>query len=175
MPVPAVSRRLVLLRHAKSAWPHGVPDHDRPLAGKGRRNAFATGQWFADEGPRVDLVLCSDAQRSLHTWEIVRGFLKPTPVTRVEPRLYGADVGDLLGVVGRTPSSVRTVMVIGHEPTMSATALALSGTGSDPVALEQLSRKFPTNGIAVLRTVAGWDKLTAGSCTLETFAVPRNS
>ena len=38
-------RRLVLLRHAKSAWPSGVPDHDRPLAGKGRRNAQATGGW----------------------------------------------------------------------------------------------------------------------------------
>ncbi|MEU1200309.1 histidine phosphatase family protein, partial [Streptomyces sp. NPDC005813] len=25
-------RRLVVLRHAKSAWPAGVPDHERPLA-----------------------------------------------------------------------------------------------------------------------------------------------
>ena len=52
-----VQRRLVLLRHAKSAYPHGVPDHDRPLAGKGRRNAAAAGDWFVTEGPRPDLVL----------------------------------------------------------------------------------------------------------------------
>lgn len=174
MAPPAV-RRLVLLRHAKSAWPHGVPDHDRPLAGKGRRNAVATGRWFADEGPRIDLVLCSDAQRSMHTWEIVRGFLAPPPPTRVEPRLYQADVGDLLAVVARTPSVVRTVLVVGHEPTMSSTTLALAGTGSDPAALEQVALKFPTNGIAVLRSEHSWARLAAGSCLLETFAVPRTS
>src|SRR3954451_17441045 len=175
MATPTVFRRLVLLRHAKSAWPHGVPDHDRPLAGKGRRNAFATGQWFADEGPRVDLVLCSDAQRSLHTWEIVRGFLDPAPVTRVEPRLYGADVAELLAVVARTPYDVRTVMVIGDEPTMSSATLTLAGNGSDAAALERVAQKFPTNGVAVLRTVSTWTKLSAGACTLESFAVPRAS
>ncbi|MET8773374.1 histidine phosphatase family protein, partial [Streptomyces sp. NPDC004658] len=28
-------RRLVVLRHAKSAWPEGVEDHRRPLAPRG--------------------------------------------------------------------------------------------------------------------------------------------
>jgi phosphohistidine phosphatase len=175
MVTPATARRLVLLRHAKSAWPHGVPDHDRPLAGKGRRNAFATGQWFAAEGPRIDLALCSDAQRALHTWEIVRGFLDPVPMTRIEPRVYGADVGELLDLLAQTPSEVQTVLMIGHEPTMSSTTLALSGNGSDPSALERVARKFPTNGIAVLRASIPWTRFEAGACTLETFAVPRAS
>jgi len=87
MTVGAPHHRLVLVRHAKSAYPYGVPDHDRPLAGKGRRNAQAVGAWFVGEGPRPDLVICSDAQRARHTWEIVAaGILDPPPV-RLEPRL----------------------------------------------------------------------------------------
>ena len=89
-------RRLVLLRHAKSAWPSGVPDHDRPLAGKGRRNAQATGGWFATEGPRPDLVLCSDALRARQTWEIAAAVLDPAPACRLEPTLYGAAPDELI-------------------------------------------------------------------------------
>ncbi len=35
-------RKLVLLRHAKSAWPD-VPDHERPLARRGQRDAPVMG------------------------------------------------------------------------------------------------------------------------------------
>ena len=36
-------RRLLLLRHAKSAWPD-VPDNERPLNDRGRRDAPAMGR-----------------------------------------------------------------------------------------------------------------------------------
>lgn len=168
-----VRHTLVLLRHAKSAWPHGVPDHERPLAGKGRRNAKATGEWFAAEGPRVDLVLCSDAVRALHTWEIARASLDRKPRTRTEPRVYGADERDLLRLVQATPESVRTLLVVGHEPTMSGTARLLAGRGSDRTALERMARKYPTNGIAVLETDGTWAALGPRGALLRTFAVPR--
>ena len=38
-------RKLVLLRHAKSAWPD-VPDHERPLARRGQRDAPVMGRWL---------------------------------------------------------------------------------------------------------------------------------
>jgi phosphohistidine phosphatase len=167
-------RRLVLLRHAKSAWPHGVPDHDRPLAGKGRRNAKATGRWFATEGPRPELVICSDAVRARHTWEIAAGSLGGDRVpVRSEPALYRADPLDLLGVVHEIPERVKVAVVVGHEPTLGAVAMLLSGAGSDPVALARLRLKFPTNGVAVLRFRGCWAGLVAGCAALESFAVPR--
>src|SRR4051794_41324423 len=88
-----VQRRLVLMRHAKSARPHGVPDEDRPLTGRGRRDAQAAGRWFAAEGPRPDLTLCSTAVRTRHTWEIVCRSLPPVP-TRYLPELYGGGGDD---------------------------------------------------------------------------------
>jgi phosphohistidine phosphatase len=163
-------RRLVLLRHAKSSYPHGVPDHDRPLAGKGRRNAQAAGAWFVAEGPRISLALCSDATRARHTWEVIRSELLKT---RVEPMLYGASPADVVLLVREVTDEITTVVVIGHEPTMSGTALWLAGEGSDPDALSRVGEKFPTGGIAVLRLTTPWSHLAPGTAVLETFAKPR--
>jgi phosphohistidine phosphatase len=168
-------RRLVLLRHAKSAWPSGVPDHDRPLAGKGRRNAKATGGWFAAEGRRPDLVLCSDALRARHTWEIAAAVLDPAPACRLEPTLYGAAPDELIELARAAPADVATLVLVGHEPTMSQTADLLAGRGSDAVALRRLHDKFPTSGVAVLRFTGSWPDLGPGQAVLEAFAVPRAS
>ena len=174
MTVPVVPQRtLVLLRHAKSAWPHGVPDHERPLAGKGRRNAQAVGRWFVSEGPRPDLVVCSDAVRARHTWEIVASSFRQAPAVRIEPRVYEADVDDLVDLARALPDDVFTVVFVGHEPTMSGTSLRLAGPGSDRTALTRIQEKYPTNGVAVLRFEGSWAQVGPGAGRLDTFAVPR--
>ncbi len=167
-----VTRRLVLVRHAKSARPVGVPDHERPLSGRGRRDARAAGRWFRGEGPRPDLALCSTAVRARHTWELVLASLPPVP-TRLVPELYGADADELLDLVAGVASSVRTLVVVGHEPTASITALRLAGRRSERGALEALADKFPTTGIAVLRFEGDWPALRDARPVLETFTVPR--
>ncbi|HET9654429.1 MAG TPA: histidine phosphatase family protein [Kineosporiaceae bacterium] len=174
-PAEGPERHVVLLRHAKSAWPHGVPDHERPLAGKGRRNAQATGEWFAAEGPRPQLVLCSDATRARHTWEIIAAALSgDPPVVKVEPALYDADACDVLDLLHDVPDSMAVVVVVGHQPTLGDAAVLLAGAGSDRNALQRLRTKFPTNGVAVLRFRGRWEDLDAHNASLETFEVPRS-
>ncbi|AGL26759.1 hypothetical protein J113_08915 [Mycobacterium tuberculosis CAS/NITR204] len=56
-------RNLVLMRHAKSAYPDGIADHDRPLAPRGIREAGLAGGWLRANLPAVDAVLCSTAAR----------------------------------------------------------------------------------------------------------------
>ena len=165
-------RRLVLIRHAKSARPYGVPDEDRPLTGRGRRDAQAAGQWLAAEGPRLDLTLCSTAVRARHTWEIVCRSLPSVP-TRYLEGLYGADADDVVDLAAATPDSVKVLVVVGHEPTISVTALKLAGRGSDRRALEALADKFPTSAIAVLKFDRPWSGVRSGKGALETFTVPR--
>jgi phosphohistidine phosphatase len=170
-------RRLILVRHAKSAYPHGVPDHERPLAGKGRRNAQAAGRWFVAEGPRVGLVLCSDATRARHTWEIVRAELvvgKVDAPTRLEPRLYGASADEVLALVRDLSPSFTSVVLVGHEPTLSDLVRTLAGPESDPDAVAAVARKFATNAVAVLRWSGGWTDLEPGKARLETFVKPRS-
>jgi phosphohistidine phosphatase len=173
MPSPGLQRRLVLLRHAKAAYPHGVPDHERPLRGRGRRNARAVGRWFLAEGPRPDLVLCSDAVRAVHTWELVAASLTPPPPVRREPGLYEARPDDVVELVRSVPPELRTVVAVGHEPVMSVLTLALATPEVNREALRQVGEKYPTNGIAVLRLRSGWADLARGTAVLETFAVPR--
>ena len=168
-----VTRRVVLLRHAKSAWPAGVPDHDRPLAGKGRRNAKAAGDWLRREGPPIDLVLCSDALRARHTWEIAGAVLTELPALHLVPALYGAEPREVVDLLRSCADQFGTVLLVGHEPTMSATTALLAGPGSDPGALGRVRLKFPTSAISVLRTESAWADLAAGQAVLETFAVPR--
>ena len=68
-------RTLLLLRHAKSDYPAGVGDHDRPLAARGIREAGLAGDWLRAAAPPVDAVLCSTATRTRQTLERTGGRL----------------------------------------------------------------------------------------------------
>jgi phosphohistidine phosphatase len=170
-------RRLVLVRHAKAGYPYGVPDHERPLSGKGRRHARAAGRWFVTEGPRPGLVLCSDATRARHTWEIVRAELllarRDAPV-ELEPDLYGAATAGVIERARRTPSGVSALVVVGHEPAMSGVVAALAGPPSHPDLLAAARAGFPTSGIAVLGIIGDWAELACGTAVLESFVKPRD-
>lgn len=171
---PGVRHRLVLMRHAKSDWPHGVPDHERPLSGRGRRNAKAVGRWLVQEAPRIDLVLCSSASRARQTWQIAVEALDAVPPLEVHDGLYGATPGEVLALVHeRAPAACRTVLVVGHEPTMSTTVSRLADAASSPQALASVRLKYPTNGIAVLEHDAPWGEWYGTGATLTTFTVPR--
>jgi phosphohistidine phosphatase len=167
-------RTLLLLRHAKSDYPTGVPDHERPLAPRGEREAKLAGDWLRAHAPAVDAVLCSTATRTRETLARTR---IDAPVNFVD-RLYDATPGTVIDEINTVESrfgpDVETLLVIGHEPTMSALALRLANPdGSNGTAAERISTKFPTSAIAVLRTGEPWDQLTPSSAALVGFHVPR--
>ncbi len=167
-------RTLLLLRHAKSDYPPGVVDHKRPLAPRGMREAELAGHWLRTNAPAIDAVLCSTATRTRETLE--RTGLE-APVDYVD-RLYDATPGTVIdvinGVQSRFDTDVQTLLVIGHEPAISAVALGLAAAdGSNAAAAESISTKFPTSAIAVLRTAQPWDQVGLSSAALLTFHVPR--
>jgi phosphohistidine phosphatase len=163
-------RTLLLLRHAKSGYPPGVVDHDRPLAPRGIREAGLAGDWLRAHAPAIDAVLCSTATRTRETLERTR---IDAPVNYVE-RLYDARPGTVIEEINKVDADVQTLLVIGHEPAISAVALGLAtADGSNSLAAEHISMKFPTSAIAVLRTAEPWDRLTLSGAALVTFHVPR--
>ena len=163
-------RTLLLLRHAKSDYPPGVGDHERPLAPRGEREARLAGDWLRAHAPAVDAVLCSTATRTRETLARTR---IDAPVNYVD-RLYDATPGAVIEEINRVDPDVETLLVIGHEPTMSSLALGLAtADGSNSTAAERISTKFPTSAIAVLRTAEAWDQLTLNGATLVGFHVPR--
>ncbi|MEU4008475.1 SixA phosphatase family protein [Streptomyces pseudogriseolus] len=166
-------RRLVVLRHAKSARPEGVADHERPLAARGRRDAPAAGRVLADMDCLPGLALCSTAVRARRTWELAAAQWGTPPPVRFDPRLYHADVPTLLGVVRETPAETETLLLVGHNPGLEDLVLTLAADGLDDT-LARVRAKFPTSAVAVLDwRGAGWRDLVPGGALLTSVAVPR--
>lgn len=160
---------LVLLRHAKSDYPDGVADHDRPLAPRGVREAALAGDWIRANVGRVDAVLCSTATRTRET--LARTGIEAD--VRFEDSLYDSRPGTVVDLVNVIGDDVATLLVVGHEPTTSSLALALAGPGSNQDARDRMTQKYPTSAIAVLTTVHPWSGLELGGATLVDFHVPR--
>jgi phosphohistidine phosphatase len=171
-------RKLVLLRHAKSAWPD-VPDHERPLAGRGRRDAPVMGHWLRTAGHVPDRVLCSTARRARETWELAQTTLGASPPVSFEDRVYGASAPELLDLIHRAPGAVQTLLIVGHDPGIPELAFILAsaatpGRGSVPRStLDRMKDKFPTAAIALLELTGTWSELDPGEARLTSFATPR--
>ena len=168
--VSDTDRTLVLLRHAKSAYPDGVADHDRPLAPRGQREAGLAGDWLRSHLPAIDAVLCSTATRTRET--LARTGID-APV-RYVGRLYDATAGTVIDEINGVSGDVAILLVVGHEPTMTELALGLAGPEAvNTDAAERISAKFPTSAMAVLRLNGSWTDLELGSAQLADFHVPR--
>jgi phosphohistidine phosphatase len=169
-----VDRRLVLLRHAKSDWPAGVPDSERPLGKRGREEAPQVGRWLAAAGLRPDVALVSPAARTRETWRLVSAQLGADTATRVEDDLYSAGLLGSLNLVRRLDDDVATVLVVGHNPTTENLALFLDDRTGVAHDRERMAGKYPTGGVAVLHLqVPGWADLDEATARLMAFAVPR--
>ena len=165
-----VSRRLVLLRHAKSDWPD-VADHERPLAKRGRRDAPAVGRWLGESGHVPDAVVCSTALRARQTWELASAGLaeavpQAAPAVSFEPRVYEATVLGLLMLVREFPPDWRTALVIGHNPGLAELTTGLAGPEQQP------PPHFPTAAVAVLGLPGPWTEAGPGEARLLAFTVP---
>lgn len=178
------ARKLVLLRHAKSAWPD-VPDHERPLARRGQRDAPAMGRWLREADHLPDQVLCSTARRARETWQLTGTELGASPPASFDGRLYQTSAGQLLDLIHRTSPTVKTLLIVGHDPAIPELALMLAATAPSAPAgggggagasamLDRMRAKFPTAAVAVLEFTGGWDQLAPGSARLTCFMPPRD-
>ena len=161
-------RTIVVVRHGKSSWKTNDPDIKRPLSARGTRDAVVAGQQLARLG--VDVALVSPATRAEQTWQCLQmGGVTCDDVRTTDP-LYHAWTPEVIEVIQALPAAAHTVLVVGHEPTLSDIVLTLSTTSVHTAAINE---KFPTSAIAVLTHDGGWDDLQPGTCRLEAFEVPR--
>lgn len=166
-------KQLFVLRHAKSSWDDpATPDHERPLAPRGRRTVAVLREHLESNGIRPALVLCSSARRTRETLEGV----SPTGEHVIEPELYGADAKDLLGRLRRVTDEVPSVMLIGHNPALQVLVLRLAeatGSSGEESDLERVRRKFPTGGLATLEFECEWSELAPRRARLTGLVRPK--
>jgi phosphohistidine phosphatase len=164
-------RSIYVLRHAKSSWKTGVPDHERPLARRGRRAAKAIRRHLREEGIEPELVLCSTARRAVETLERIEPALG-TSAVRIEQDLYGASSDALLDRLHSVPGDVGSVMLIGHNPGLQLLALELARPAAER---EELEEKFPTAGLVTLAFPGpSWRLLEPGTAELVRLVRPRD-
>jgi phosphohistidine phosphatase len=165
-------KRLYLLRHATSSWnDSSLPDHDRPLAGRGRRAARAIARHVRERGIEPELVLCSTARRARETLERIEPALG-APAVQLERDLYAASAPALLERLRTVPDTVHSVMLVGHNPGLQDLALDLARPA--PTARE-LATKYPTAALATLALPASsWQELDRDTAELVELVRPRD-
>ena len=121
-------KTLFLIRHAKSSWDNAaLPDKDRPLNDRGKRDAPKMGKRLAKRDVKPDLILSSPAMRALTTAEIIAKKLDyELKDIVVDDRLYAGEADDLLNVIHKLSDKLERVMLFGHNPKLTELAHRLS-------------------------------------------------
>lgn len=138
---------LILLRHAKSDYPAGVPDHERPLSERGRRNASTIADHlrpFLEPGRSLGVAV-SSARRAQETWAIAAPQLPPAKQLWTDRQLYLAEPSDLLEVTRAFETDIG--ILVGHNPGLSD--LAASGRAADGD-IAKAARSMRTSTFAVI-------------------------
>jgi phosphohistidine phosphatase len=166
--------RLLLLRHAKSTWDDpGLVDYDRPLSARGRRSAPIMGRHMAAHQLLPDRVLCSAARRTRETFAGLLSYFDRDVDARITRQLYDVPASRLIDIVKRDGGEVKSLLVVGHNPSMQEAALSLIGSGN-PAFVADITEKFPTAGLAVIDfDVKRFADIVAGSGRIVAFFRPR--
>lgn len=126
-----------------------MEDIDRPLKGRGIRDAYATSEWLRTQGEKPELLIASPATRALHTALI---FTKNLEISfsdiQIEPDVYMASTKELLRVVRDIDDRYGSVMIFGHNPTI---------TDFVNRCIDHRIDNVPTTGVACLKfDVESW-------------------
>jgi phosphohistidine phosphatase len=164
-------RQLLLLRHAKSSRDDPrLADRDRPLSARGHRDAAIMRGAMRDLGLAPDLVLVSPSRRTIETLEALEPW-EDVPLIEPVEVLYLAGPAQLLTVLHGVAETVRSVLVIAHNPGLHELAIELAG--SAPSAAEQrLRTKFPTAALAEFTVSGLWGDVGRGATSLVRFVTP---
>lgn len=162
------------MRHAK-AEAVAATDHDRGLVTRGRRDAAEAGRWARAEGVLPEHVFVSAAARTHETWTAFSEAAGLDLEPQLDAGLYTAGPDSALELFRTAPASARTVMVVGHNPTMADLVHLLDDGSADPTAFTLISAGFPTSAVAVLEVPGEWTDLAVGAARIALVHLPEGA
>jgi phosphohistidine phosphatase len=155
------ARRLTLIRHANAEQDADVRDFERPLSRKGQSEALEMARRFQERGLMPDLILTSAAVRTRETAEtFARTLGVAARLMQADDSLYLADGEHILSVIKAVGPRVGHLMVIGHNPGISAAAISL--------APEAISNDLPTCGTLTMSVSCAKWALIDRRCVRDT-------
>lgn len=166
-PIFASMRTLFLIRHAKSSWDTpGLRDFNRPLNDRGLHDAPKMAKILVKQGVKPDLLVSSPAKRALTTaLFFAEAFGIADADVVQEKNIYEAAPADILQVVSRLPDSAQTVLLFGHNPTLTEVANRFSDGFIDNI---------PTCGIVQIESQAdSWKAFAEGNAAVKKRYFPK--
>jgi len=160
-------KTLYMVRHAKSSWDDmSLSDHDRPLNGRGKRNAPEMGKRLKERGVNPDLLISSSANRAHSTAKMISTEIdyskSDIELTR---ELYHADEEDIISFVQKQNDEINSLMIFGHNPGFTDCVNLLTGEGY---------YNIPTCGIAAITfDTNSWKGIDRGKGSLEFYDYPK--
>ncbi len=160
-----MTKRLILMRHAKSSWNQPVSDHERYLNERGRRSANSIGKWLQRSGYIPDEAFVSTALRARETYDHLN-FETESVVHMAE--LYQASAPVYLKCL--QTATRQTVLILGHNPGISEFALAITESKAGYRCLDNI----PTCATLIADfPVTDWKDVRVGTAVSVDFAIPR--
>lgn len=152
-----------LIRHGKSAWPQGIPDMDRPLSQRGRRDGATMAQVLASTEHVPQVIYTSDAERTRQTTELLNEVLQ-VPVVHTHD-LYTAMYLIVERLAQQVDESLSSVAVVSHLPTIES---CIQITGEWPE-----DSGFPTLAAVCYKLSGKWESIEFANAKLQHFFTPR--
>lgn len=141
---------LLAMRHAKTE-PFGGNGSDvgRKLTDKGRKQAKAVAKGLAAFKMVPTRIACSSATRARQTCDRMLKVFGDDPKVDYRQSLYEGGVQSVFDELAQTKEKHRTLLVLGHEPTISIACQWLASAESDPTLLDLLNLGMSPASIAV--------------------------
>ncbi|MFC0875881.1 histidine phosphatase family protein [Saccharicrinis sp. FJH2] len=162
-------KRLIFVRHAKAETFDGQKnDFERQLASKGQNDAGIMSTVLLKANIRPDLIYSSSADRAFQTAQIFAEKLNINPgkVKKNDDLYEDVTTSDILEIISTTMESVKSLMIVGHNPWISD----VTGTMSD-----SYDDIMPTCGMVVLDfKVDYWDEVLPGNGSVKLDDFPKN-
>lgn len=114
-------KTLLLMRHGKSSWKHpDLPDHERPLAKNGLRDAHRMGELIERRELIPQRILSSSAVRAAETARIFCEMCGCGENVVIDDAFYLAEAETYIAQLKALPDTIERVMLVGHNPGLEA-------------------------------------------------------
>ncbi|NAW51175.1 phosphohistidine phosphatase [Elizabethkingia argentiflava] len=158
-------KKLILVRHAKSDWPEGVEDFNRPLTEHGKSNASAMAAHLKEKGIAIQALISSPANRAYHTCLLFHEVYKKAQISTYPP-LYNAHESDFMETIHRIDDDYTNVALFSHNNGISNFTNLFSG--KDIIS-------FPTCGVGGFEIdIDCWKDFNGDQCVLKYFYSPKD-
>lgn len=166
---------LYVMRHAKSSWDNlQLPDHDRPLSDRGKRNAKKICEFFVKKQIKFDLVLVSSSIRTKKTLKILQKKLEKPKKIITSKSLYLANENKIALKIKKIKKDYKKVLLINHEPSVTNLVNYLVKNKENSL-FKLMNYKFPTAAFAkIVFDLDNWSKINDRTGLLKNFIRPKD-